>query len=151
MKIWNLLLYVDLETSSKIKLICVPTQYYWSIPFSAVNSIFFHFFMCMPDTCRWGTNYTCFSNYYLLRFLSPYEYWSEVSFGGSTPDLDPAPDPYLGCNFLTLIQGPPCLQLQSHLCLTLDHVGVNSGSGSSSRSIFGLYILTWIFTVLILC
>ena len=93
----------------------------------------------------------CFSNYYLLRFLSPYEYWSEVSFGGSTPDLDPAPDPYLGCNFLTLIQGPPCLQLQSHLCLTLDHVGVNSGSGSSFRSIFELYILTWIFTVLILC
>ena len=32
--------YVDLETSSKIKLICVPTHYYWSIPFSAVNSIF---------------------------------------------------------------------------------------------------------------
>ena len=93
----------------------------------------------------------CFSNYYLLWFLSPYEYWSEVSFGGSTPALDPAPDPYLGCNFLTLIQGPPCLQLQSHLCLTLDHVGVNSGSGSSFRSIFELYILTWIFTVLILC
>ena len=23
----------------------------------------------------------CFSNYYLLRFLSPYEYWSEVSLG----------------------------------------------------------------------
>ena len=32
--------YVDLETSSKIKLICFPTHYYWLIPFSAVNSIF---------------------------------------------------------------------------------------------------------------
>ena len=40
MTIWNLLFYVDLETSSKMKLICVPTHYYLSIPFSAVNSIF---------------------------------------------------------------------------------------------------------------
>ena len=122
-----------------------------------VNSIFcceLHFFLTFSCVCQIYVDEVliiCFSNYYLLRILSPYEYWSEVSFGGSTPDLDPAPDPYLDCNFLTLIQGPPCLQLQSHLCLTLDHVGVNSGSGSSSRSIFGLYILTWIFTVLILC
>ena len=35
--------YVDLETSSKIKLICVATHYYWSIPFSAVNSIFSYY------------------------------------------------------------------------------------------------------------
>ena len=33
--------YVDLETSSKIKLICLPTHYYWSIQFSAVNSVLF--------------------------------------------------------------------------------------------------------------
>ena len=32
--------YVDLEISSKIKLICVSTNYYWLIPFCAVNSIF---------------------------------------------------------------------------------------------------------------
>ena len=43
-------------------------------------------------------------------------------FGGSTSDLDPAPDPYLGCIFLTLIEDPLYLWLQSHLCLTLDHV-----------------------------
>ena len=35
--------YVDLESSSKIKLICVPTHYYWSIPFSAVKSLFFYY------------------------------------------------------------------------------------------------------------
>ena len=32
------------ETSSKMKLLCVPTHYYWSIPFSAVNSGFFKLF-----------------------------------------------------------------------------------------------------------
>ena len=31
--------YVDLETSSKIKLICVLTHFYWSIPFSAVDFV----------------------------------------------------------------------------------------------------------------
>ena len=41
--------YVDLEASSKIKLICVPTQYYWSIPFSRVNTIFCNFCSCV---CR---------------------------------------------------------------------------------------------------
>ena len=51
--------YVDQETSSMIKLIFVPTHYYWSISFYAVNSIFFlNFFMCMLDICSWGTNYT---------------------------------------------------------------------------------------------
>ena len=50
--------YVDLETFSKIKLICVPIQYYWSIPFPAVNSVFFYLFMCMPNICIRGTNYT---------------------------------------------------------------------------------------------
>ena len=41
--IWNLLIYVDLETSSKMKLICVSTHYYWSIPFSTVAPFFFNF------------------------------------------------------------------------------------------------------------
>ena len=31
--------YIDLETSLKMKLICVPTYYYWSITFSAVYSV----------------------------------------------------------------------------------------------------------------
>ena len=33
--------YVDLETSSKIKLIWVPTQYYMSIPLSCLELCFF--------------------------------------------------------------------------------------------------------------
>ena len=42
-------------------------------------------------------------------------------------------------------QGQLHLWLQSHLCITIDHVWrVNSGSGSSYRSIFGLYLLTLI-------
>ena len=45
------------------------------------------------------------------------------SFGGATPDLDPAADPQLCFNFLNFIKGPLHLQLQSYLCLTLDHVG----------------------------
>ena len=48
--------------------------------------------------------------------VSPYIMW------GSTPDLDPAPDPCLGSNLLTLITGPLHLWLQSYLCFTLDHV-----------------------------
>ena len=35
------MLYVDLKTSLKIKLICIHIHYYWSVPFSAVNSLFF--------------------------------------------------------------------------------------------------------------
>ena len=115
-----------------------------------------------------------FCNYYHLRDLSPYEYQSEVNFGGSTPD------PYLCFNFLTLIKGPPQLQLWFHLCLTLGHWGqlwiqiqlqihiwvvhfylnllpisalvpfmshlssLGVNSRSSSRSIFGLFFLTLI-------
>ena len=54
--------------------------------------------------------------------------------GGSTLD------PYLGCNFLILFYGPLHLQLQSHLCLTWDHLGVNFRSWCSSRCIFGLQL-----------
>ena len=50
--------YVDLEISAKNKLICVPTHYYWSIPFSAVYSIFLNFFICMPAICSWGNDCT---------------------------------------------------------------------------------------------
>ena len=48
--------YVDFETSSKIKLICVPTQYYWSIHFLLWTLFFLNFFTCMPDVCIWGIN-----------------------------------------------------------------------------------------------
>ena len=147
MTIWNLLFYVDLEISSKIKLICVPTHYYWSIPFSAVNSI-----LCKPF--HMYVRYVAevlivhFWNYYHLRFLSPYEYQSEVNF--------------------LLDQLWIWIQLHIHICivpfdlnlweeergLILAPVpflynlswlwGVHSGSGSSSRSTVVLYLLTWI-------
>ena len=42
--------------------------------------------------------------------------------GGSTLDLDTAPDPYFGLYLLTLNKGPLHLWLQSNLFLTLDHV-----------------------------
>ena len=100
MTIWNLLFYVDLETSWKIKLICVPAHCYWSIPFSAVNCVcffFFFFFWTFSHVCQ---KYVAevliihFCNYYHQRFLSPYEYQScspisvqpELIVGGSTPE-----------------------------------------------------------------
>ena len=75
--------YVDLETSSKINLICVPTQYYWSIPFSRVNSIFCNFCSCV---CRIYVSVELiihFCNYYHLRFVLPYEnqIWSQFLGG----------------------------------------------------------------------
>ena len=75
---------------------CVTTHYYWSIPFSNENSIFFCFVTCMPYIYTWGTNYT------FLQLLQ-----SKVFINISVPKWD---------NFW----------------------GVNSGSGASSRSIFGL-------------
>ena len=72
MTILNSLFYVDLETSSKMKLICIPTHYYWSIPFSAVNSILYNFFTCMPDICSWSTNYS------FLQVL-PYSFYQHMS------------------------------------------------------------------------
>ena len=89
----NLELYVDLETSSKIKLICIPTHYYWSVPFSAVNSIFFLLFHVYARY-MWLRYYSyIFCTYYHLRFLSPYDYQSEVNLGGPTLDMDLDPDP----------------------------------------------------------
>ena len=75
---------------------CVTTHYYWSIPFSNENSIFF----ALSHVCHIYIPEVLiihFCNYYNLRFLSTYQYQSEIIFGG-----------------------------------------VNSGSGASSRSIFGL-------------
>ena len=99
MTIWSLLFNVDLETFSKMKLICVHTHYYWSIPFSPVKSIFYNFFTCMPHICSWSTSYTSlqvqpskdFSTIWVTK-------WSKF-FGFSTPSPDPSLDPYL-CSIL---------------------------------------------------
>ena len=79
-----------------------------------MDCVFFVTFSCVCQIYVAEVLIIHFCNYYHLRFLSPYEYQSEVN-GGSTLDLDPAPDPYVGCNFLTLISGPLHPQLQTHL------------------------------------
>ena len=37
--------FIYSETSSKIKMICVPTHYYWSVPFSVMDFVFFLTFL----------------------------------------------------------------------------------------------------------
>ena len=58
--------------------------------------------MCMPDILA-KVLIIDFLQLIPPEVLSPYEYQREVNFGGLTLDPDPASDPYLGCNFLTLI------------------------------------------------
>ena len=151
MTIWDIFFYVDLATSSKFKLICIPIYFKWSIPFSAVNSSFFNFFMCKPDICSWGSNYTSFQ--LLLPPLIFITTWVPTGgqFWWSTLDLDPTPDPYLGYTFWPEYRVYSCcssgpIYVSSELIV----VGINSGYRSSSRFIFGLYFFIWIFTVLIL-
>ena len=61
---------------------------------------------------------TFYLNLGFTQSLAPVPSMSHLSScGGSSPD--PAQDPYLGCNLLTLIWGPLYLWLQFHLCLTL--------------------------------
>ena len=67
MTIWNLLFYVDLETSSTIKLICVPPHNYGSSPFSAVNSVFL-MFSCACQVYVAEVPIIHFCNYYHLMF-----------------------------------------------------------------------------------
>ena len=72
--------YVDLETSWKIKVICVPSHY-WSAQFSAVNSRFLSFScVCQIYVAEVLIIY-CLQ---LLpsKILSPHEYQSEVIFRG---------------------------------------------------------------------
>ena len=100
----------------KIKLICVPIHYYWSIPFSAVSSVFFFtFFTCMWDICSWGTNYTFFATTTILGFycLMSTKVRSILGDEGSTPDLGFSSRSIFQLYFLTGIR-------------------VHSGSGCSS-------------------
>ena len=145
------LFYVDLETSSKMKLICVPTHYYCCIPFSAVNSIFLNFsHVCQIYVA--GVLIIHFCRYCHLRCLSPYEYQSEVNFGGSTP----SPDSYLCCTFSGSTQSLVPVPYMSHIrwrgvssmssftSIQPELIwgeGVNSISGSISRFIFMFYLL----------
>ena len=62
-------------------LCCVlfPTHYFWSIPFSALNSIFKTFSrVCQIYVAEVLIIHFCI--YYHLRFLSPYQYQSKVNF-----------------------------------------------------------------------
>ena len=133
--------YVDLETSSKIKLICIPTQYKLSIPCSAVKSIFLSF-SCVCQIYVAEVVIIHFFNHYHQKFLSPYDYQREVNFGGQfwiwiqlqihvwvgLFDLN------LG---FSLVLAPALVPSKPHLTSLL---GIKSGSRSCSRSIFGLYL-----------
>ena len=91
----ELSVYVHLGTSSKKKLICVPTHYYLSLPYSAVNWIFFNF----SHVCQIYVAEVLIIHFYRnchLRFLSPYEYQSQVNFWG----VNPSPDSYSCSTFL---------------------------------------------------
>ena len=113
--IWNLLFYVDF---SKKKYICVHTHYYWSIPFSAVKSIFYNFFTCMPDICSWSTSYTFLQVQPSKDFITIW-YLIEVYFlGWAMVQL------HLWIHiYVVPFKGPLHLWLQSHICLTLDDGG----------------------------
>ena len=116
--ILNLLFYVDFEISSKMKLICVHTHYYWSIPFSAVNSIF--------ETFSHGYQIYIsevliihFCRYCHLRILSPYDtklrsiFWGGQWFNSISGSIF----------VLYLLKGPLHFWLQCHICLILDDGG----------------------------
>ena len=128
MTIWNLLFYVDLETSSKMKLICVPTHYYLSIPFSAVNSISFLIFSHACQIYVSEVLIIHFCRYCHLRLLSPWV-WSEVNIVGQ---LHLQINLHLWIHIHVLsFEGPLHLQFQSHMS-HLRWWGVNSVSGSTS-------------------
>ena len=94
---------------------------------------FLNFFMCIWDICSWCTNYTVLQLLPSKVFITTWvPKWGQFC-GGSNLDLDPDPDPYLGCTFWgsTLSLAP--VPSMSHLRLWW---GVNSGCRSSS--IFGL-------------
>ena len=118
MTILNLIFYVDLETSSKMKLICVHTHYYWSIPFSAVNSIFYNFFTCVPHICSWSTSYTFLQVQPSKDFITIW-YLTEVYFlGWAVLQL------HLWIHiYVVPFKGPLHLWLQSHISLMLDDEG----------------------------
>ena len=90
-QIWNLLFYVDLEIFSKMKLICVHTQYYWWILFSAVNSISFYFLTHMLHICSWGSNYTFLkvlpSKVFITIWVTKWNqvFWVDISISISIP------------------------------------------------------------------
>ena len=111
--------YVDLETSSKMKLICVPTHCYWSIPYSPVNSVFFLTFshICQIHIAElliipFSTGTAIYGFYYHRG--SPHDYQSEVNFGGDELHLQ------IHTHALAF-EGP--LNLQFHIYLTLDDWG----------------------------
>ena len=132
---------MGLEISSEIKLICVPIHYYWSIPFSVVNSVFFLTFSCVYQTYVAEVLIIHFCYYYHLRFMSLYESWGEVIFCWGRLTLALAPVESV-LSHLSLLWGgsttvPAPVSSMSHLS-SLWWWWVTSRSGSSSRSIFGL-------------
>ena len=103
-----------------MKLICVPTHYYWSISFSAVNSILYKFFTCMSDICSWSTNYT------FLQVLPSKDFitiWV-TKWGQFLWVVNSISRLHLWIHICVVpFEGPLHLSLQSHICLTLDDGG----------------------------
>ena len=71
-------------------------------PFLLWTPFFFkNFFTCIPDICSWATNYIFLQLLPSQIFINlQVSKWGQF-LGGEKSTLDP--DPYLGCNFLTLI------------------------------------------------
>ena len=122
MTIWNLLFDVDLETSSKIKLIYIPTHYFCSIPFSAVNSVFVLTFsgVCQIYVAQ-VLIYTFLQLLPSVVFITIWvpkwgQFFEEVNSRSGSRSI-------FGLQLFELNLGStPSLTLQSHLSLTLDHV-----------------------------
>ena len=113
MTIWNLLFYIDFKTSSKIKLICVLTHHYWSIPFYAMSSCFFLTFSCICQIYIAEVLIVHFLELYHLRFFNILvPKWGQFC-EGSTPN----PDPYLCCTFWDSTPSPAPVPSMSHLRL----------------------------------
>ena len=100
--------------STKVRSICVCVAQLW---------IQIHIWVVLFDLNLWSTLNPVPSMYHLSSLL-----------GESTPDLYPAPDPYLGCTF--------DLNLGSTLALVPSVSHLSSLLGVNSRSIFWLNFLT---------
>ena len=138
--------HVDLETSSRIKLICVPTHIYWSIPFSAVNSHYFYF-SCV---CQIYVAEVPIMHFFQLLPSKDFNHHmstqSEVNccWGDQLPIWIQIPI-HIWVYFLTWILGPLCLLLWSYWHLTLAHCG--GGSTLAPAPVPSLSHISWLWRV----
>ena len=116
-------------TLSKMKLICVPTHYYWSFPFSAVNSAFFltfsHVYQIYVAEVLIIHVLQVLPSKVIITIWLPN--WGQFFAGGQL---------HLHLHICVVpFGGPLHLCLQSHISLTLDH------GGSTLSSVLFILIL----------